>query len=257
MDVSFYSSAAAPPESSLLFAFGSSHGIMTVDKRDFDAHFISPKPVPQERYPKDIFALEFLSDNHPVLLSGGRNGILDITDLRIPKFGHDADIIRHPSSITHIKQLDTHRIIVAGLNSSLCQYDLRYRKIDAPPPSPPSRRKLKSFSNSKATKPILQYPGFHNTASIQLGFDVDLETGVVAAAQEHDATHPAVQLFSLHGGDELPPSQVSKFSSLDDDENIKCLRFARDIEDKMKSLYFVSGGIQRYAWACEEETHCY
>jgi hypothetical protein len=249
--VSIYSSAAAPPESSLLFAFGSSHGIMTVDKRDFDAHFVSPKQVPHERRPKDIFALEFLSDNHSVLLSGGRTGILNITDLRIPKFGPDADIISHPSSITHVKQLDTHRIIVAGLNSSLCQYDLRFRRMDSSPPYTPLGKKLRSINNTKPTKSILQYPGFHNTASIQLGFDVNIQTGVVAAAQEHDEAHPAIQLFSLHGGDKL---QSPRVSSLHDDRNIKCLRFARDIENKMKSLYLGSAGIQRYALASDEET---
>ena len=90
-------------------------------------NWISPQPVSGENHPKDIFSLEFLDDNPSILLSGGRPGILNITDLRVPVFGRNADIITHPSSITHIKQLDAHHILVAGLNSSLRQYDLRFR----------------------------------------------------------------------------------------------------------------------------------
>jgi hypothetical protein len=248
--VDIYSSAPAPPDSSLSFAFGSSHGILTVDKRDFDTNWISPRPVPHEAHPKDIFALEFLSDNHSVLLSGGRQGILNITDLRAPKFGQNADVIRHPSSITHIKQLDTHRIIVAGLNSNLCQYDLRFRKMHYTP-TPSQNNRQRSIQNP--TRSILQYPGYRNNASIQVGFDVDLETGIVAAAQEQDHYHPAVQLFSLHGGYILQSPRVARLADFDDSRAVKCLRFARDIHTKMKSLYIEYGDIQRYAWASKDE----
>jgi hypothetical protein len=250
-----YSSTPAPPESSILFAFGSSHGIMTVDKRDYDTHFISPKPVPEERYPSDVFALEFLADNHSVLLSGGRRGILNITDLRIPKFGSDADTISHPSTITHIKQLDAHRIIVSGLNSTLCQYDLRFRKVDAPPPPAPFGRKYRSIYNATPTRPILEYTGFHNTATIQHGFDVDLETGVVAAAQEHDAfVRPPVQLFSLHGGQMLRSPRLEKFDDLYTDQVVPCLRFVEDCENRAKSLYIGANGIYRYAWIGDDDS---
>lgn len=251
--MSLFSSTPAPSESSLLFAFGSSEGIMTVDKRNFDTYFISPKPSSHEIYPKDIFALEFLSDNHSILLSGGRRGILNITDLRIPKFGADADVINHPSCITHVKQLDMHRIIIAGLNSSLCQYDLRFRKLETTlPQAPVSQKQFKSINNVKTTRPILQYSDFQNSASIQLGFDVDTEIGVVAAAQEQDATHSAVQIFSLHGGQRLSAPGLSMLP-FNDSRNIKCVRFARDIDQNTKSLYIASGDIRRYSWTSEEE----
>ena len=252
--VDVLSSAAAPLDSSLLFAFGSSHGILTVDKRDFDTKWISPAScpasIPQENHPKDIFALEFLSDNHSVLLSGGRQGILNITDLRVPKFGLNADVITHPSSITHVKQLDTHRIIIAGLNSNLCQYDLRFRKTES---APTAYRSNRQGTNHNYTRPILLYPGYRNNASIQTGFDVDVESGIVAAAQEQDPYHPAVQLFSLHGGHMLKSPRVAGVSTYDDTRPVKCLRFARDVHNKMKSLYVEYGDIQRYTWALREE----
>jgi hypothetical protein len=143
--------------------------------------------------------LEFSADNHNILLSGCRKGILNITDLRGPT--RNGDIINHPSTITHIRQIDENRLIVAGLNSNLCQYDLRFLGETTNIVSSP-RIPNKSFHNRIVTYPILQYPDFHNDSNIQMGFDVDLETGTVAAAQEMDEFNPPFRLFSLHGGHE-------------------------------------------------------
>lgn len=261
MDVDIYTSAAAPPNSPLLFAFGTSHGFFTVSKRDTDTSWISPAPTPSPNNPKDIFALEFLSDNPSILLSGTRKGTLNITDLRIPKFGADSDVINHPSSITHIKQLDMHRILVAGLDSTMCQYDLRFRKMDTPTPTPApvwrSRKTYTSYRNPKPTRSILIYPDYHNNASIQLGLDIDLEAGILAAAQEWNEQHSKVQLFSLHGGHKLK-SPISKGETLDTGDdgggNIKCVKWARDIAGRGKSLWVgVKPDIQRFGWADWEE----
>lgn len=162
---------------------------MAIETQNADARFLSRKLFPPEHC-RDVFAIEFLSEVPSVLMSGGRSGILNVTDLRVPDFGSQADVIKHQSSITHIKQLDTHRIIVAGLESTLCQYDLRFRK------------------GPKRTQSVLQYPDYQNTASVRIGFDVDVESGIVAAAQEHDISHPPIQLFSLHGGHLLQSEYV-------------------------------------------------
>lgn len=212
-------------------------------------NWISPQPVSSKHHPKDIFSLEFLHDNPSILLSGGRPGILSITDLRVPIFGRDADKITHPSSITHIKQLDAHRILVAGLNSSMCQYDLRFRK-EATHTHLPQTRRSPSRQNGDPTQPILQYPDYFNSATIALGLDVDLESGIIASAQEQDDHHSPVQLFSLHGGHKLYSPYLSKTGCVEDTANVKCLRFARDIEGRMKSLYVgLPPDIQRFAWA--------
>jgi len=181
-----------------VFAFGSSYGILGLRKPDFRLGWLKSDFYPRGEDPTDVFALEFLADNHNVLLSGGRKGILNIADLRVPNTLPE-DVINHPSSITHIRQLDSHRIIVAGLNSNLCQYDLRFRKPIQMAPSPALGPK-KSLHNRTITRPTLQYPDFRNDSTINIGFDVDLETGTVAAAQESDEFNPDVRLFSLHGG---------------------------------------------------------
>ncbi|PMD38873.1 hypothetical protein L207DRAFT_530339 [Hyaloscypha variabilis F] len=256
-DVSIYSSTSALPASSLLFAFGTSQGILSLDKQRHDMNWISPQPGPGDYHPKDIFSLEFLDDNPSILLSGGRPGLLAITDLRVPVFGRNADIITHPSSITHIKQLDAHRILVAGLNSSMCQYDLRFRKETTHTPLPQTRG-IPSRRNRHPTRPILQYPDYFNSATIALGLDVDLESGIIAAAQEQDSDHSPVQLFSLHGGHKLYSRYVSRSGCGEDAANVKCLRFARDIEGRMKSLYVgLPPDIQRFAWAEREEADPY
>jgi hypothetical protein len=207
-----------------------------------------------ESHPRDIFSLEFLQDNPSVFLSGGRPGIINITDLRVPMFGRNADTITHPSSITHIKQLDAHRLLVAGLNSSLCQYDLRFRKEEAHSSRWPQIRR-----NRHPTRYILTYPDYWNEATIQIGLDVDLESGIVAAAQEQDVHHCPVQLFSLHGGHKLRSPYVSRnIRYVEEITNVKCLRFLRDIESRMKSLFVGQPpDIQRFAWAETEEADPY
>jgi hypothetical protein len=222
-------------------------------------NWISPQPVSGESHPKDIFSLEFLHDNPSILLSGGRPGILNITDLRVPVYGRNADIITHPSSITHIKQLDAHRILVAGLNSSLRQYDLRFRKEATHSSAwPQTFSKHSSRRNRHPSRYILAYPDYCNEATIQLGLDVDLESGIVAAAQEQDEHRFPVQLFSLHGGHKLCSPYLSKRRYVEDVANVKCLRFARDIEGRMKSLYVGQPpDIQRFASAEPEEANPY
>ncbi|KAI6716733.1 hypothetical protein JHW43_000685 [Diplocarpon mali] len=246
--VSMYSSTAAPPSSSLLFAFGSSQGILAAEKKEYNTTWLTPKPSEDPTQSDDLFALAFITSTPSVLLSGGRKGLLKITDLRVPVFGLDADTIIHPSTITHVQVLDTHRIIVNGLNSSLCQYDLRFRKNDTTRSI--IKKKATAQRNITPTRSILRYKDFQNDATVQIGFDVDLDSGIVAAGQEFDEFHTSVQLFSLHGGHKLDSPNVSEY--LPESEVgrvVKCLRFAQDSDAGIKSLYVGRGlDIQRYAW---------
>lgn len=268
-EVSIYSSAPAPPKSSMLFAIGSSHGILQIDKESCDIHWLTPK-APRNTdidddsgFPKDIFALDFLRNDPSVLLSGGRRGILSITDIRIPIFGRNSDSIRHPSCITHIRQVNDHRIIVAGLNSSLCQYDLRFRKLHASPLFPQQRTgkgKDKQTANAKWTRPILQYPDYYNSSIIPIGFDVDLESGIVAAAQQSKSGWGLgpVHLYSLETGQMLRSLENNAGtvgrSSEGESQNewVQCIRFARDYGKSVKNLYLsstIGSDIVRYTWA--------
>jgi hypothetical protein len=258
-DVTMYSSAAANNSSPLLFAFGSSDGILTIDKTRLDLKWLKPIVM------HNVWALEFQSDKNDVLLSGGRGGFLQCNDLRDSRTLTDSStIITHPSSITHIKQLDSNRILVAGLESSLCQYDIRYLKSDTGTRvvshEQPIHRLATSTSQTTAkscTRTILQYPDYHNTATRNVGFDVDLETGVIAAAQEVNSVQSPVRLFSLWGGHTLHSTALERHygsTSNPNGDHVRCLRLCRDIDDRMKSLYVGLGSsIQRFAWADEAE----
>lgn len=50
----------------------------------------------------DIFALEFLSDNHNILLSGGRGPYLDIIDLRANSLNPQVSELSIPTSLIMI-----------------------------------------------------------------------------------------------------------------------------------------------------------
>lgn len=227
---------------------------MTIDSQTNDAHFITPRldNTQPQNTPVDVFALEFFSNNPSILLSGERKGILHVIDLRVPPFGSDADTILHPSCITHIKQLDSHRILVSGLYSSLCQYDLRYRKTDTSGPDYP-RKKSPFGYNANHTRSILDYPDFHNSATIYHGLDVDLETGVVAVAQEHDSVHRPVQIFSLHGGHKLRSPRLEAFTLIYPDQVMRCVKWVEDVKDRAKSLYIGCNGIFRYGWTGDDD----
>jgi hypothetical protein len=256
-NVTMYCSAAANQPSSLLFVFGSSHGVLNVDKTRLDLRWTSRVTMP------DVWAVEFQQEKDDVILSGGRGGILHCNDFKDRRIATSAStIITHPSSVTHIRQLDTHRLLVAGLESSLCQYDLRYLKLDTEGRIGPGHHESLAHAGPSpklsrpCTRPILQYLDYYNTATRELGFDIDLETGVIAAAQEAIHSQPPIRLFSLWGGHSLSSPALSKLygEGMNANEgNIKCLRFGRDVDHRMKSLYFARGGsMQRLAWAEEE-----
>ncbi|RDW71306.1 hypothetical protein BP6252_07869 [Coleophoma cylindrospora] len=268
-DVSVYSSAAAPASSSLLFAIGTSHGVLQVDKTSQDVRWITPKfsesakMADQVASPRDVFALEFLRNDPSVLLSGGRKGILGITDLRVPIFDARADTIQHPSSITHIRQINDHAIIVAGLNSSLCHYDLRFRKVQTPaePAWRAKSTRQTQVNNVSYTAPILQYHDYHNPSLIPIGFDIDVESGLVAAAQQSQTGLDVgcVHLYSLRTGNLLRsmPGDKMEVHSKTRTQNeapggwVQCLRFSRG------GLYFGSAafpGLCRYAWADTDQS---
>lgn len=230
-----------------MFAFGTSRGIMLMDKDsaglakyiEYGENGISPS---------DVFALEFLHNNPFVLLSGERNSTLNMTDLRAPTYSlmRSTNNLIHPSSITHIKSLNQHQIIVAGLHSTLCLYDLRYRKEK----DRPWMRKPITTKNNKSTIPIVEYPEYHNQATFRIGFDVDIESGVVAACQEQQLRYyPPVQLFSLKGGHALPTPRHPV--NVNERPTWTTAAFIQDTRSKFKSLYLGTDKLYRFAWSNE------
>lgn len=92
---------------------------------------------------------------------------------------------------------------------------------------------------------------------IKTGFDVNLENGIIAAAQANDDESSTVELFSLHGGEKLP-SKVVRYANYDYENDgarvVRCLKWATDVEGRGKSLYVGLGkDVRRFAWGSWED----
>ncbi|KAI1004795.1 hypothetical protein K3495_g3421 [Podosphaera aphanis] len=233
-EVDVLCSVPAPSTSSLLFALGTTDGIMlmssqpTINNNQTCFTVRRNSEHTRHRRKNNVLAVNFLTGNPHVLLSGCRRGILAQIDLREePQRSRKTPAIKHSSAITHLKSIGPCRVVVAGLESTLCQYDLRFnRAIDS--------------RHAVSSQPIFSYPGYHNDGTIGLGFDVDVESGLIAAAQETHAGHHPIRIFSLRDdGKHLdsPFERISMDRRAGTNEVVKCIRFARDDDGTRTSLY--------------------
>lgn len=209
---------------------------------------------------RDIFAIDFQHSNPRVALFGGRSGSLWIGDTRTPV--QEWDSIAVPSSIAHVRSVREHLVLVAGLKNTLALYDLRFRKTD--PNRKTERQEPHSLhgrhygghhasrgqgrgrgrgrgrggvahhddtrssdtSNKNADRPVLRFREYRNAAHVDIGFDFDPDSGVVAAAHDdgtvalysvrtgHRLLSPTTSCSSSSTSFSLFPSSQSPFSSL-------------------------------------------
>ncbi|KAI9883848.1 MAG: plasma membrane H+-ATPase [Watsoniomyces obsoletus] len=158
------------------YAIATSAGVLCVD---------TLYPIPPGRSymtpsTTDVFAVEFLSEW--TLAAGMRDGGIMIIDRRVgvPNPVPPPIDIQHPGSITHIRSVDGVQMVVNGLEHSLNMYDLRF----ATPPTKPHYMSTSQHERKKhSTKPILEYPDHNNEYRRNLGFDIDVEMGVVAVGR--------------------------------------------------------------------------
>lgn len=267
-EVDMLSSTAAPPTSSLLFAFGAKGGILTLDRERQDLIWLKDNDLPCSFTKKSILlddftALEFLSaagsgQTPFTLLSGARSGTIRRFDLRAPVVREFNPLISHASAVKKIKQIDEHHIIVQGMSSNLRQYDMRFLKHvrDDIGVSPRTRVTI--------TTPCVKYSEYVNDGSYHPGLDIDTESGLVAASQSGGSSLVAsVQLFSLHGGNAIRSPAVSQEMKnpktpedrFDSPLGPWSIQFVRDVEGSMKSLYVSNSNkhMIRYAWSNEDE----
>lgn len=139
----------------------------------------------------DVFAVEFLPTEPSVLLCGSRDGVMRLFDMRIRQtdVGQSNLVVRHKSSITHIRHLNEVTIVVHG-PQKCALYDLRF-----PHPRSPS----KAFA--ELTNPVMTYERVHDRKGymLMLGFDVCKERQIMVVASEDQR----VRLFSMVTGNEL------------------------------------------------------
>ncbi|ROT40224.1 hypothetical protein SODALDRAFT_329906 [Sodiomyces alkalinus F11] len=130
-------------------------GILHLDAQDKLSWLTgSPAPPPHAKagnrsVPRDVLAQSFHPTHPSLLLAGTRASFVHLIDRRAPAESWSS--FRHSSAVTHLRCLEgrpasrggcAHHVLVAGLQSSLCVYDLRYlssspqqtRPSQAPPP---------------------------------------------------------------------------------------------------------------------------
>ena len=142
----------------------------------------------------------------------------------------------------------------------MLQYDLRFRKTlssERYSNSPRKRKRAPGITNLQTTLPTLSYPEYYNQATVLAGLDVDVESGVIAAAQEEDTGNDCVQLFSLHGGNKLESRIGVRCNDLCLEKRVvRCVQFVRDDRSKMKSLWFMSTrNVELHRFALDEEEY--
>ncbi|KAM3436245.1 hypothetical protein NHJ13734_005185 [Beauveria thailandica] len=237
-----HQSTPAPASSPLLCVVGTNAGILSVSS-DETMSWLAPSsssPGTQQQQqqhagPQEIFAQDFQQGNHNVLLAGGRQPALWITDLR------DNDPRRwratpHDSTVTHLRSVSAHQVLVAGLRSSMSTYDLRF--LGRPTPSGQA-------TSRSCSMPVLRFSGYENEAHVHTGWDVCAELGLVAAAQD-DGT---VALFSLRSGKRVRPGGGGGGSGgigdLRTETPIKALMWQRMPRERLPSLWVGEGPLVR------------
>ncbi|KAJ3531590.1 hypothetical protein NM208_g8809 [Fusarium decemcellulare] len=214
-----HSSTPAPPSSDLICVLGSNNGLFQVRSNE-SLSAIAPSVTPKGMHlPQEVFAQDFQRDNHNILLAGGRQPRLWITDLRAPEA--QWSFAKHTSSIAHIKSVNPHQVLVSGLRNSMALYDVRFLSM-----------------NSRSAKPLLAFPEHRNEAHFHVGWDVSPELNVVAAAQDNGT----VKLFSLRSGRRLRCAGVD---SIKTDAPIKALMFQKMPRERIPSLFVGEGSLLR------------
>ncbi|KAI4212045.1 MAG: hypothetical protein LQ351_005227 [Letrouitia transgressa] len=173
-------------------------------------------------------ALSVDYQDHNVILSGYRNGLVRLWDTR-----SQASTIRlqHPSSVAHARAMTGHRIAVAGLSNQLCVYDLRYTE---------------RYSLDAVTKPSLWFSEHKNMATLrpQLGFDV--HQNLVAAATDDNSLH----IFDTVSGQALPIGGSREWRGYLEGP-ARCIEFVdddRDWGDGLRLLVAQGNQIDHLAW---------
>lgn len=208
-------------------ALGASTGViyMREHPNDWDRHYFVTG--------SDVFAVEFLPTEPPVLLCGSRDGAMRLFDMRVRRSESDACssnlVVMHRSSITHIRHLNEVTMVVQG-PQKCALYDLRF-----PHPGSPS----KAFV--EPTKPVMTYEKVHDGSGymLTLGFDVCRERQVMVVANEDQH----VRLFSMETGNVLESGLGRKSFH----HACRALRFYSEEEGDVESIMMVDGSVlERY-----------
>ncbi|KAF3012016.1 hypothetical protein E8E14_005488 [Neopestalotiopsis sp. 37M] len=222
-------------------AIGSKRGILHYDtSAGTSLHWVALCPRKSStmlaKAYRDIFAVDYFRGHDSIILGGGRPGRCFVTDTRTTDAHWQS--FSHGTSITHIKSLNQHHVLVSGLQNKMRIYDLRmvdrqYRSTDGG-----TDEWQTLHSGREPAFGLVEFPEYKNNAHIKIGLDVDLDTGIVATA--HDDGR--VALHSLQSGKQLESPEVDKVKvDVDYRGPIKALQFAKMNTDPHSSLFVGAG----------------
>lgn len=193
----------APPSTPSICAIGTNRGILHWDvERDLSWLAPSKNATSYAELYRDVFAIDYLSSNPAVLLAGGRPGHFSVKDVRDRNDDTRSLSKRLAGPITHIKSLNDRNVLVSCLRHDMAVYDLRM--LRAAPPS-------KAFQRPAIDHilPTARFLDYRNGPHVNIGLDVDMTSGVVAAAHEDGG----VALYSTRTGHRLKSPDIDQIRS--------------------------------------------
>ncbi|KAL7808860.1 hypothetical protein V8C26DRAFT_277839 [Trichoderma gracile] len=261
-----HQSTPAPAASNLLCVVGTSDGIMSIHS-DETPRWLNPRlpnlgldaraerPTPRGRFnrprktPFEIFSQDFQVDNHNVLFAGGRQPRLWMSDLRTPAVEWSS--VKHGSSIAHVRSINPHQVIVAGLRDCMSVYDTRFfRSSSSGDDNNNNNKDAAAGRKTASSSPVLlEFPEYRNQARFDIGWDVCPELNLVAAAQD-DAS---VRLFSLSSGGLVRAggTDLERFKAKNP---VKALLFQTLRGERLPNLYMADGAyLKKFGCAPDKE----
>ncbi|CAK7273138.1 plasma membrane H+-ATPase [Sporothrix epigloea] len=191
---------------------------------DRQRHFGGPKfstGSPRHNSGFTFTSVDYVHKHPRLVVAAGRHPVpwlVDLGDRSWHAFGGTTMAGRHDTSVridgrgrgednavTHVRSAGEYHVVAASLNNKMLKYDLRYMK------KPRSSRE-----EDVATAALFRFRNYHKSSRLTgLGFDVDAELGLVAAAEEHDyytGLGGGISLFSLATGERLHAPGLWQFS---------------------------------------------
>ena len=208
-DTTFWASSPRPYGSTTAFALATSAGTRLVAEDQTGWLFESQMPfLHAMRIERDseVVAVDWLDTN--TIANGFRDGGIRFWDVRSQSPASTSFPVQHPSAIAHVRKLNANTILVAGIESALCSYDLRYLKA-----GPINRQATVSI-----TEPYVSFASYRNKDKLGTAIGCDVYADLVAVGTD---THK-VQVFDGATGREIEVGGVSKGAM---GEPVRCLRF--------------------------------
>lgn len=212
-----------------------------------DVHTTREPTIPVPNSLHDVFAVDFQPGHPDVVLFGGRPGHLVFGDMRQKATKWKKLVFQ--DSITHIKTINEHQALVAGLRNTLSVFDLRYAEESMFAKVHQSKFVRRVVENSlvRQLNPLVVMSEYKNGPYTKIGLDLDKESGTVAAAHD-DGT---VALYSVRSGRRLPSRDIDKINA---SVPLQALQFQTFSGDHTASLFVGHrGNIEVYSFGVDDK----